>query len=92
VVTRALSNAILPGVTRATLIRALAEAQLTVDERPFRLEEAYAAREAFLTAATAGVLPVVRIDGRKIGDGAPGPVAARIYGLYRNFAECEAGL
>ncbi len=92
VVTRALSNAILPGVTRATLIRALAEAQLTVDERPFRLEETYAAREAFLAAATAGGLPVVRSDGRKIGDGAPGPVAARIYGLYRNFAEHEAGL
>ena len=48
VVTRELGNAILPGVTRATLIRALAEAQLTVDERAFRLDEAYAAREAFI--------------------------------------------
>ncbi|MGQ0741269.1 MAG: D-amino-acid transaminase [Alphaproteobacteria bacterium] len=92
VVTRQLGPAILPGVTRATAIHALAEAQLTVDERPFRLEEAYAASEAFITAATAGVLPVVRIDGRVIGDGKPGPVSARVYTLYRTAAEREAGL
>ena len=50
-----------------------------------------AAGEAFLTAATAGLLPIVRIDGRAIGEGKPGPVAARIHALYRNFAEREAG-
>ena len=92
VVTRKLGNAILPGVTRASVIHALAEAQLTVDERAFRLDEAYAAREAFITAATAGIVPVVKIDGREIGEGRPGPVAARVHALYRAFAEHEARL
>jgi D-alanine transaminase len=92
VVTRQLGNAILPGVTRANVIQALAQAQLTVDERTFRIEEAYGAREAFITAATAGALPVIRIDGRAIGEGRPGPVAARVHALYRAFAEHEAGL
>lgn len=92
VVTRKLGNAILPGVTRASVIHALAQAQLTVDERAFRLEEAFAAREAFITAATAGIVPVVKIDGREIGEGRPGPVAARVYALYRAFAEHEARL
>lgn len=92
VVTRALGPAILTGVTRAAAIQALAEAQLTVDERSFRADEAYAAREAFITAATAGVVPVVRIDGRSIGDGKPGPVSARVHALYRASAEHEAGL
>src|SRR5262249_23646814 len=86
VVTRQLGHAILPGVTRATLIHALAQAQLTVDERAFRVEEAHDAREAFLTAATAGVVPIVRLDGRNIGDGKPGPVSARVHSLYREFA------
>jgi D-alanine transaminase len=92
VVTRALGHAILPGVTRAGAIHALAEAQLTVDERAFRVDEAYGAREAFITAATAGVVPVVRIDGRSIGDGKPGPVSARVHALYRAVAERAAGL
>jgi D-alanine transaminase len=92
VVTRQLGNAILPGVTRANVIQALAQAQLTVDERAFRIEEAYGAREAFITAATAGVIPVIRIDGRAIDEGRPGPVAARVHALYRAFAEHEAGL
>lgn len=92
VVTRALGHAILPGVTRAAAIHALAEAQLTVDERAFRVDEAYGAREAFITAATAGVVPVVRIDDRSIGDGKPGPVSARVHALYRAAAEREAGL
>ena len=92
VVTRELGNAILPGVTRAKIIHALAEAQLTVDERKFRLEEAYGAREAFITAATAGVLPVVRINDHSMGEGRPGPVAVRVHALYRAFAEHEAGI
>lgn len=92
VVTRQLGNAILPGVTRANVIHALAQAQLTVDERAFRIEDALNAREAFITAATAGVLPVVSLDGHKIGEGRPGPVAARVHALYRAFAEHEAGL
>jgi D-alanine transaminase len=92
IVTRQLGPAILPGVTRATLIHALAEAQLTVDERAFSLEEAYAAREAFVTAATIGVLPVVSIDGHAVGSGKPGPVSASVNALYRAEVEREARL
>ncbi|HUO94260.1 MAG TPA: D-amino-acid transaminase [Rhizomicrobium sp.] len=81
-VTRDLSNAILPGVTRRVIMRAAAEAQMQVVERRFSLAEALAAREAFITAATIGVTPVVRIDGKPVGEGVPGPVGRRVQELY----------
>jgi D-alanine transaminase len=82
VVTRELSHAILPGVTRRVILEAAAEAQLPVIERRFTPAEAKAAREAFLTSATGGAVPVVQIDGRPVGDGKPGPVTRRIMALY----------
>jgi D-alanine transaminase len=60
---------------------------LTVEERAFSLAEAYAAREAFVTAASQIVLPVVRIDGRTIGDGKPGPLATALRRAFHQFAE-----
>jgi len=81
-ITRSLSDNILPGVTRSVAIRAAAESGVTVAERAFSLQEAYGAREAFVTSATGGVMPVVTIDGRMIGEGKPGPVAARLQALY----------
>lgn len=81
-VTRDLSPAILPGITRAALLRIAAEAQLGVEERAFAPEEARAAAEAFVTAASAFVLPVTAIDGVPLGDGSPGPVARRLRALY----------
>ena len=87
VITRQLGSAILPGVTRATLRDVLAGEGMTLIERPFRLDEAYAAREAFITSATQTVMPVVRIDGRAIADGKPGPVAQR---LRLNFHQIAA--
>ena len=81
-VTRDLSNAILPGVTRRVILRAAAEAQMPVVERKFTLAEALSAREAFITAATLGATPVVRIDGKPVGEGKPGPVGRRIQELY----------
>jgi len=86
VVTRDLSNAILPGVTRRVILKAAAEAQILVEERKFTLEEAYAAREAFITAATLGATAMVTLDGRKIGDGTPGPLTHRIQELYQHAA------
>ena len=82
IVTRALSNAVLPGVTRLAVMRLAAERGLTVEQRPFTLEEAYAAQEAFLTSASALVMPVVEIDGRAIGGGRPGAIARRLRALY----------
>ena len=90
VVTRDLSNAILPGVTRRIILKAAAEGQLPVEERKFTIDEALAAKEAFITAATLGATPVVVIDGHTIGDGKPGPIARRIQELYRHAAEAAA--
>ena len=73
-ITRDLSHVILPGITRASTLDLAREAGIKVEERPFTLEEAKDAAEAFNTSATNFVLPVVSIDGQKIGDGTPGPI------------------
>jgi D-alanine transaminase len=82
VITRDLSNAILPGVTRRIILEAMDQAQLKVIERKFTVAEAMAAKEAFLSSATGAAVPVVTIDGQKIGDGRPGPLTRRIRELY----------
>lgn len=91
IVTRDLSHAILPGVTRRVILEAAAEAQMTVVERKFRPEDAAAASEAFLTAASAGAMAIVEIDGKAVGEGKPGPITLRIQELYRRLAERRAG-
>ena len=88
IVTRDLSQAILHGITRAAVLRIAAEAQLRVEERAFTVAEAQGAAEAFMTAASAFVTPVVEIDGAAIGDGRPGPVTKRLRELY--IAEARA--
>ena len=82
IITRQLSNDILHGITRASLLRYAAEAQMQIEERPFTIAEAQAADEAFFTSASAFVMPVVEIDGVKLGNGKPGPVATRLRELY----------
>ena len=82
VVTRDLSNSILPGVTRRTLLEVMGEAQIKVVERKFTVAEAKTAPEAFLTSATGAAVPVVTIDGERVGDGAPGPITRRLQRLY----------
>jgi D-alanine transaminase len=87
VVTRPADHAILRGVTRTVLFEVIKAGRLAIEERPFGLAEAYAAREAFATSATQIVVPVVRIDGRTIGDGKPGPVATALRQAFHQFAE-----
>lgn len=87
IVTRQLSTALLPGITRKTVIRLAQEAQLRVEERAFTVEEAQAAQEAFLTSATSLVLPVVAIDGKPVGDGKVGPLVRRLRELYLDMAD-----
>jgi len=87
VVTRPADQAILKGITRTVLFDVVQALGLGVDERAFTLAEAYAAREAFVTAASQIVLPVVRIDGHVIGDGKPGPVATALRRAFHQFAE-----
>jgi D-alanine transaminase len=86
-VTRPADHAILRGITRTILFDAIKAQGLSIEERTFTLEEAYAAREAFVTAATQIVLPVVRIDDRPIGDGKPGPVATALRAAYHRYTE-----
>lgn len=86
--TQPLGPHILPGVTRRAILRLAKEDGVPVEERPFTVEEAFQAREAFLTAASAFVLPVTEIDGRPIGDGVPGPVARAFRAHY--IAEARA--
>ncbi len=82
IITRALSHAILAGVTRHALFDALAQQGGKISERSFTVEEAKNAVEAFNTSAVALVAPIVEIDGAKIGSGAPGPVTRMFQRLY----------
>jgi D-alanine transaminase len=81
-VTRPLSTALLPGITRAAVLRLAQEADLRIEERLIPVAEAYEAQEAFYTSASAFVMPVVEIDGRAIGEGRPGPLSRRLRELY----------
>jgi D-alanine transaminase len=86
-VTRHADHAILQGITRTVLFDAIKAQGLAVQERAFTVEEAYGAREAFITSASQIVLPVVRVDGRTIGNGKPGPVATALRRAYHLYAE-----
>ncbi|MGE3832960.1 MAG: D-amino-acid transaminase [Parvibaculaceae bacterium] len=82
IITRPLSNSILAGITRRALLRLAKEHGVKIEERAFTVEEAYAADEAFLTSASSFVMPIVEIDGRRIGGGQPGPVVRKLREAY----------
>lgn len=82
IITRQLSTDILHGITRAAVLKFAREAQMEVVERPFTIAEAQQADEAFITSASAFVMPVVEIDGATLGDGKPGRVASRMREIY----------
>jgi len=88
-VTRHADHAILHGITRAVTFEVVKAQGLAVEERSFTLQEAFAAREAFITSASQIVLPVVRIDGRTIGDGRPGPVATALRREFHRYAQAS---
>lgn len=87
VVTRPADNSILRGISRAVVLEAVAAKGLSFIERPFTVVEAKAAREAFVTAASQIVQPVIRIDGRPVGDGRPGPLAITLRREFHRHAE-----
>jgi D-alanine transaminase len=87
VITRRADRGILRGITRTVLIEVIKAEGLELEERPFTAEEAYAAREAFLTSASQVVLPVVRIDDRPIGNGVPGSVATALRAKFHEHAD-----
>ena len=89
-VTRSLSNAILPGIRRRTILELAERAKINVEERTFSVAEAKAADEALISSATTMVLGVVSIDGCLIGDGTPGPITKKLRGLYQDRILQEA--
>ncbi|MEE9374924.1 MAG: D-amino-acid transaminase [Rhizobiaceae bacterium] len=82
IITRDLSHDILHGITRKSILACAKLLQMEVEERPFTIEEAYQADEAFATSASGFTNPVVEIDGHKIGSGKPGPVGDKLRDLY----------
>ena len=91
IITRPLSNEILPGIRRRTLLELCEKEGITLEQRLFTLDEALAADEAFITSATTIVLPVVSIDGSTIGTGEPGPITQKLRALYLARLKAEAG-
>ncbi len=87
IITRPASAGILRGITRTVTLEVAGGQKLKIEERAFTVAEAFAAKEAFLTAATQIVMPVVEIDGKKIGDGRPGPVARALRARFHEAAE-----
>jgi len=89
-ITRQADQSILRGVARQTALAIIAGEGLRLEERPFSLAEAYGAREAFLTSAGNGVMPVVAIDGRRIGDGQPGRLTLALREKFHKYVEVAA--
>lgn len=88
--TRDIQSNILRGVTRAAILKLVAREKIELDERPFSVEEAKRAREVFVTAASSFVMPLVSLDGTRIGAGKPGPVATRLREVYLKQARDQA--
>jgi D-alanine transaminase len=90
IVTRPNSQSILPGVTRASLQQFCQERQMRFEERTFTIDEVRNAKEAFITAASAFVTPVVLLDGKPIGDGNVGATATALQRLYIELTQSSA--
>ncbi len=90
IVTRPLSSAILPGITRKAVMQLAATDKVRVEERLFTLAEAHDAAEAFLTSASSFVMPVVSIDGQPVADGKPGPLTVKLRAHYFDMARATA--
>lgn len=84
-VTRNANNEILNGITRISLLRVAEAEGVTLEERPFSIEEAKSAREAFLTSSTNFVMPVTRIDDQPVGNGHPGLLTGKLRAAYMNY-------
>ena len=89
ILTRPADHGILRGITRTVVLEVAAGLGYTVEERAFTVAEALAAPEAFITAATTVVMPVVRIDGKPVGDGRPGPVATSMRLKFHDYSEAS---
>ena len=89
-ITRPNSKSVLPGCTRQAILRIAEEQGLGIEERLFTVEEAFDAKEAFLTSASSLVTPVIRIAAHIIGNGKPGPVTTRLQTIYLDLARTSS--
>jgi D-alanine transaminase len=87
IITRPLNNEILNGVTRTAIFNIAKDFDIKIEQRSFDIKEAYVAKEAFCSSASALIKPVVSIDGNKIGDGNPGKLTLEIYKHYRSYVK-----
>ena len=90
IITRHLSHNILHGITRADVLKEAGANSLNFEERPFTIDEVLGAKEAFITSASAFVMPVVEMDGNPIGDGKPGPITKQLRAAYIEHARKTA--
>ena len=90
IVTRQNGSEILPGCTRKAVVKLAEERQLRVEERPFSIEEALKAKEAFITSASSFVQAVISIDGKEVANGKPGPMTDRLREIYIDFARATS--
>jgi D-alanine transaminase len=90
IVTRQNGSEILPGCTRKAVVKLAEERQLRVEERPFSIEEALKAKEAFITSASSFVQAVISIDGKQVANGKPGPLTDRLREIYIDFARATS--
>ncbi|HEY2421767.1 MAG TPA: D-amino-acid transaminase [Neobacillus sp.] len=94
VITHASDNLILKGITKDVLLQICAQNKLFVEERTFTIEELEQADEVFLTSTTAEVMPINEVDGKKVKEGAPGPITRKLQILFDQEIEkvCGTGL
>ncbi len=90
IVTRQNGKTTLPGCTPKAVVKLAEERQLRIEERAFTVEEALAAKEAFITSASVFVQGVVAVDGKKVGNGKVGPMTDRLREIYVEFAKATA--
>jgi len=90
-VTHNASHAILNGITRLSMLEAAADAGLAFEERPFSVDEAMHALEAFVTSSSSHVKAVTKIDGQSVGNGHVGELTSRLLDLYVDFIEGKGG-
>lgn len=87
IVTHPANGAILSGITRSTVLKLARAAGYKVEERPFTLKEAFAAKEVFVTGTTTFVMPIVQVDDKVIANGSPGTVALDLRARYRAYVD-----
>lgn len=80
---------ILEGITRATTMDLARKIGITVSEQQLTLFDVYNADECFLTGTAAEIIPAVKVDGRKIGPGVPGPITKRLMAEFRSLVAEE---